>query len=369
MAQGGRGRGRGLRGRPGRQGQAREAYDYEKAERIFHQMQHRDLYQDRDQQTDWIEALKTAKGEATAFAYVKGCVSVGGAKPHPVGVARVTLTAASLTTDLEGLKRGNNTAQLKSNPVAFLLAAGNAGVTNCLDAPLQPHLKGYGPGSQMVSYTHTFFGIHSSALASSIQCDFSLYLHDEDRWLHSSRRGDAAIDYSLLERAIDAGYPGVEDYLRDRRNSTDVEEMRCVIEYRDGADAYDVAYEEPVAALLGEHLELMAKRDALTAAGQEKGGRLANLIVLLLGTRSYDELGRLRGSGGEFGARVDGWTGPALWETTGATSTSGIALALASEGAVVVDASLVTGSAEVEAPRGVEISGDFDAIDVMWPSD
>ena len=42
---------------------------------------------------------------------------------------------------------------------------------------------------------------------------------------------------------------------------------------------------------------------------------------------------------------------------------------LASEGAVIVDASLVTGFAEVEAPRGVEISGDFDAIDVMWPSD
>ena len=46
-------------------------------------MQHRDLYQDRDEQTAWIEALKTAKGKVTAFAYPKGCVSVGGTKPHP----------------------------------------------------------------------------------------------------------------------------------------------------------------------------------------------------------------------------------------------------------------------------------------------
>ena len=151
---------------------------------------------------------------------------------------------------------------------ALLVAVGNGGVTNRLDAPLQPHLKGYGPHCQMMIYMRTFFGNRHSALLSSIQADVSLYLHDQDRWLHSSRRGEAAIDYSLLERAIDAGYPCVEAYLRDRRNSTDVTTLRCVREYRAGANAWDEDYEEPAAALLGEHRAYVAELDALTAAGQ-----------------------------------------------------------------------------------------------------
>ena len=351
--------------------QTREAYDYEKAARIFQKMQFQDLYKDRDQQSNWIGDVRTAKGEVTIFGYIKSCESVGGAKPRPVGVVRSTITAASLTT--EGLQASRNTARLKSNPVAFLLAVGNAGVTNCLDAPLQPHLKGYGPRSQMASYTHTFFGLQKgrgrgSALMSSIQADVWVYFHDDDRWLHSSRSGEAAIDYSLLERAIDAGYPGVEEYLRDRRNSSDVATLRCVREYRAGADAWDTAYEAPAAALLDEHLTLMAERDALTAVGQENGRRLATATVLLFGTPTYTSAGALRRSGGEFGARVDGWAGAALWEPAGRTSTNGIARALASEGATIVDMSLVTGFAEVEAPRGVEIARAFDAINVMCSS-
>ena len=171
-----------------------------------------------------------------------------------------------------------------------------------------------------------------------------------------------------MERAIDAGYPGVEEYLQDRRNSTDVTTLRCVIEYRAGADAWDTDYVEPKHALLGEHRAYVAELDALTAAGEENGGRLASVIVVVLGTKSYNMSGALRGSGGEYGARVDEWTGAALWETTGGTSTSGFAKALAKEGATIVDASTMIGYEQVEAPRGVEITGAFDAIDVVCPS-
>lgn len=347
------------------EGQAREAYDHEKAIATHDQMQFQDLYQERDQQTTVIEALKTAKGKVTAFADIKGCESVGGAKPGPVGVVRVTLTAASLTEELKGYTASRNTAALKSDVTALLVAVGNGGVTNRLDAPLQPHLRGCGRRCQMGSYLHTFFNLRNSALLASIQADVWVYFHEERRWLHSSRPGEAAIEYGLLERAIDAGYSCVEEYLRDRRNSTDVTTLRCVREYRDGADAWDAAYEEPAEALLEEHEAYVAELDALTAAGQENGGKLATATVLVLGTQSYDSRGRLYGSGGKYGARVDNWDGVALWTTTPGTSTSGFARALAKEGATILDASTMIGYEQVEAPRGVEIAGAFDAIDVM----
>lgn len=334
------------------EGQARGAYDDEKAARILNQMQFKDLYQDRDEQTDWMKALKKAKGAVTLFMDVKGCVSVGGKKPQSVGVVRVDLTAASLTTDLKDIYRSKNTTALKSNAVALLVAAANLGTTGSLHKPIQPYLKGYGPRCQMVSYADTFYRLRASALLASIQGDVWLYFHAEDRWYHSSRPGEAAIEYSLLKRAVDAGYSRVEEYLRDGRNSTDVATLRCVSQYRTGADKWDAYYVKPKDALLEDHLATMAQRAALTDAGMENGGKLAGVTVVLLGTKSYNSAGKLRGSGGQFGASVVAWAGAALWLTTAGTSTDGFAEALARAGAEIVDASLVTGDDEVEVALG-----------------
>ena len=144
----------------------------------------------------------------------------------------------------------------------------------------------------------------------------------------------------------------MEEYLWDGRNSTDVATLRCVRQYRTGADKWDAYYVKPKDALLEDHLATMAQRAALTDAGMENGGKLAGVTVVLLGTKSYNSAGKLRGSGGQFGASVVAWAGAALWLTTAGTSTDGFAEALARAGAEIVDASLVTGDDEVEVALG-----------------
>ena len=88
---------------------------------------------------------KTATGKVTAFAYVKGCVSVGGAKPHPVGVAALNHRPPS-PRQTRGLCI-KNTAALKSDVAAFLLAVGNG----CDEQPRRAApaaLKGCGRGAR-----------------------------------------------------------------------------------------------------------------------------------------------------------------------------------------------------------------------------
>ena len=373
-----------------------KAYPHDACVALHHQMQKVDLVDHMGELSEVLDVMKTATEPVMLYVAVKSAVSYHGQKPPTVGILRCRFNPGAITTELEGLHKLNNSQALLSNAIALLVAWGNSGTSGEVDEDLMDHLRGCGEGCQLATYARAFYELRNTALGASIQGDVAVFVPSEQRWVVARRRGEAAlvhaprqkvqlgpsgrrIDlhaveaarlrkgdwcceeyfaqvYGFEDMARDAGYGSVQEFLQDARNSYDVTTMRAVRQFRREAQLFDERFVPMKDTLRAEHLATMARRAARTLAGQENGGRLAKMTIILAGTESYNANGELRdsylGAAGTFGARVSFVRGR-RWSTT-----NELVDLLCDEGAHVIDYGLTTGTAVLAAFLGSSESVD-----------